>query len=142
MAKKQKPADKQRTNSGKRKPPRGRPFGPGQSGNPAGRPRNELSLTATLRKELARRCPTDPNGRTWLEVICANFLQVAAEGSVGAVRELLDRMEGRVTDRHSGPDDGPIEVRFVPVPSVIEDIEEWTRKYAGSENVGVADKRQ
>jgi len=125
--KSKKPADKQRANSGKRKPPEGRRFRPGESGNPKGRPPGPLCLTANLKRELGRKCPTDKQGRSWLAVICERFLQAAAEGSVSAMRELLDRVEGKVTDKISLEQE-PV-VRIVYLANEAESVEAWEMEH-------------
>lgn len=84
------------------KKPRGRPFAkrnpyafkPGQSGNPAGRPKS-ITLSEAYRKALAQVCPEDPEGRTFAEVIAARLVAEAAAGEVSSAREIADRTEGK-----------------------------------------------
>lgn len=60
---------------------RGRPFKPGESGNPAGRPRGS-GLSGKLREAIAKDTPQ----------ILATLAQQARDGDVQAARLLLDRV--------------------------------------------------
>jgi hypothetical protein len=87
-------------------PSRGRPFGknnryawqPGQSGNPAGRPKYR-TLSESYRHQLAQIDPDDPLGRTYAECIAENLCKIAVGltrgNSTDAARELADRTEGK-----------------------------------------------
>jgi hypothetical protein len=70
---------------------------PGQSGNPAGRPKC-VTLSEAIRAELAKSCEFDTES-TWAEMVAARLVRVAAgqtlEQSVAAVREIGDRTEGK-----------------------------------------------
>jgi hypothetical protein len=76
-------------NSGKRpgRPENLRPWKPGQSGNPGGRPKRK-PLTDKLLEVLE-----DPKE---LEALVRVWLKSAQKGSVMHLREILDRVEGRV----------------------------------------------
>jgi hypothetical protein len=69
---------------------------PGQSGNPAGRPRrpNPTILSDILRDGLTQPSPRVP-GKSYAEVIGTLILNAAAGGNVKAINALLDRTEGR-----------------------------------------------
>jgi hypothetical protein len=98
-------ADKQRHGS-RRQRGLGRPFKngnayawkPGQSGNYTGRPKC-ITLSEAYRKALAQIDDTDPEKRTFAEVIAARQVRVAAghtsEASTNAAREICDRTEGK-----------------------------------------------
>ena len=125
MAKKKLPtpiADKQGRNSAHIEPYR---FKPGQSGNPAGRPKKETP-SETLRsmlnagygpdavKQLQKTMPEPWRSKAELtvqEIISWMILRRAMQttGDV-ARREVFDRVEGRPTLKISGPQGGPIEV--------------------------------
>jgi hypothetical protein len=62
---------------------------PGQSGNPSGRPKTK-PITDRVRAIL-----DDP---VEVEKIAKQWLTSVREGNVVALKELLDRIEGRVTD--------------------------------------------
>ena len=58
--------------------PNTKPWKKGQSGNPAGRPKKEDSLTSLLKAEMERIDPSDAEGRTWNERIVVTTLRLAA----------------------------------------------------------------
>jgi uncharacterized protein DUF5681 len=110
-ATKKAPADKQRKNSGKKLFAKGNPyaFKPGQSGNPAGRPKSR-PLSEAYRALLSQPLKDDPT-RTVADVVAAAMVQNAFAGDVAAAKELADRTEGKakqgidltVGERVSGP---------------------------------------
>jgi len=93
-------SDKQRENKGDRDE-RGRftkdtptAFKPGQSGNPAGRPKS-ITLSEALRLELAKVLPNDTQERTFAELIAQQLVKAAATGNILAAKEIADRTEGK-----------------------------------------------
>jgi hypothetical protein len=68
------------------------PFQKGQSGNPAGRPRSEQSITPWIKRLLFEKA----HGRTRAEHIATTLLQMAADGDVNAIRIVLERIDGKV----------------------------------------------
>lgn len=72
---------------------------PGQSGNPGGRKKGSVSLTAQYAKLLNAVCDTDEKKRTWGEVIAAEILKRAGTGDVRAASEVADRIEGKPMQR-------------------------------------------
>lgn len=90
-------ANVQRENSVRGKPfEKGNPhaFKPGQSGNPAGRPKSAI-LSDAYRRKLAEVDESDPDKRTYAEVIADQMILKAKEGDVSAIREIADRVEGK-----------------------------------------------
>ena len=71
-----------------------KPFAPGQSGNPKGRPKS-ITLSEALRHELAKEHPDGQDGETYAEKIAAVLCKTAAEGNVNAAKEIADRTEGK-----------------------------------------------
>ncbi len=71
-----------------------KPFKKGQSGNPAGRPK-ALTLSEAYRRELAKIDETDPQGRSFAEVLAEQTIIKAKTGDVAALKELADRTEGK-----------------------------------------------
>ncbi len=69
-------------------------FKPGQSGNPAGRPKS-ITLSDALRLEMAKVFPGDTQERTFAEVIAQRLVRSAATGNILAAKEIADRTEGR-----------------------------------------------
>jgi hypothetical protein len=99
-----------------------RPFQPGQSGNPGGRPK-KLPITDVLREQLTRTIPVKtPKGMTADERIARALIKKAVDGDLRAIAEIADRTEGKATERHewSGPDGGPIPFEL---PGTREEVE-------------------
>jgi ribosomal protein L17 len=67
---------------------------PGQSGNPAGRPKS-LTLSEAYRRELAKVDPHDALKRTFAEVLAEQMIVKASKGDVAALKEIADRVEGK-----------------------------------------------
>jgi|688.fasta_scaffold1237733_2 hypothetical protein len=65
-------------------------FEPGKSGNPSGRPKSK-PITDEL-----KRIGTDEGG---FKAIAKKLFLKALEGDVKAIREIFDRVEGKVTDK-------------------------------------------
>ena len=72
---------------------------PGQSGNPAGRPRKEDCLTSLMRKEIEKIDPEDQQKRTHKETLVLATLKLAKSGNAAALRECWERLDGKITDR-------------------------------------------
>ena len=73
----------------------GKGFVPGQSGNPAGRPKGSVKVSSCYERSLVRPFPGDPQGRTYAQVIADKAVELAAEGRIDAIKEVTDRTEGR-----------------------------------------------
>ena len=71
-----------------------KPFKPGQSGNPKGRPKS-ITLSEAYRKMLAQVDESDPQRRTRAEVLAEEMYLKAKMGDVAALREIADRVEGK-----------------------------------------------
>ena len=81
-----------------------RRFPKGRSGNPGGRPKG-TSLTAALRAELDK--PVAPGSPvTNREKIASMLVELAARGDLAAIREILDRTEGKAVQRQEQGDPG------------------------------------
>jgi hypothetical protein len=97
------------------------PFKPGQSGNPGGR-RKEKPYRDALRKVLAEEFSFGPRGvtHTKLEAIVREHVNKALAGDVAAIREIIDRMDGKVPQGVIGgeEDDAPISVALVELRAV------------------------
>ena len=70
-----------------------KPWKPGQSGNPGGRPRTRPH-TDELAKLLEGEAPNS-DGKSWAFVIAEALLKRARKGDVRAFAVLANRMEGR-----------------------------------------------
>ena len=114
---------------GKSHPPKHTRWKPGQSGNPKGRPKNTVYLSEMLREQLDQVPETidgEPNTRTWRDLICDSILRAAVMGSQPAItKELLDRIEGKVTIPVGGTADNVIiEVVYADRPKELLGKEE------------------
>lgn len=94
-------------------PPAAHRFRPGTSGNPGGRPKGR-SLVALLRERLTGpalgpRGKPGPEGMTLGDQVVEALAIAAASGDVKAIKELLDRTEGRA--RQAAPEHGDVEAR-------------------------------
>jgi hypothetical protein len=91
--------EEQRKNSGARgRSENLKPFPPGVSGNPGGRPKGR-SITAIMRAKLddtALAGEPCPEGRTVAETLVeAIFVHAVKHGNAALTREILDRLEGK-----------------------------------------------
>ena len=83
----------------------GKPFQPGQSGNPNGRPKTKPFKEA-LRKVIDAAGDDD----TALMRAASALLAKAQEGDVQAIKELADRLDGKVSQPIAGDEENPIRV--------------------------------
>lgn len=75
------------------------PWKKGQSGNPNGRPRKEICLTSLIKEELEQVMQTDDGPRTKAQILAKNIVSKAAKGHNVAMKEVLDRIDGKVADK-------------------------------------------
>ena len=110
---------------GYRNPPKDTRWKPGQSGNPKGRPKNIQYLSEMLRDQLDQVPETidgEPNTKTWRDLICDSILRAAVKGNQPALtKELLDRIEGKVTDKHRIEGESPVRLVFVPAEELLKE---------------------
>src|SRR5207253_1594274 len=83
-------------------------FKPGQSGNPGGRPKGR-TVSAILLEVLGRDAGKG-NGRTVADVLAEVIVKEALGGDFRFAKEVLERTEGKVTDKveHTGEGGSPI----------------------------------
>jgi hypothetical protein len=85
--------DNQRDQVGYKKPPRSHQFLPGQSGNPAGRPRGARSVKSDLRDELAELVPFRLGNQavqlSKQRVVIKKLVGAAIEGDARALSTVL-----------------------------------------------------
>ncbi len=74
-----------------------KPFPKGVSGNPTGRARGP-ELSTLIAQELAK--PTVPGSEvTKTQIVAEKLVNLAQAGDIAAIREVLDRLEGRSVAR-------------------------------------------
>lgn len=102
---------------------RPKPWKPGQSGNPAGRPKGIPNSKTRLRRllDLSQNIKNPVTGEiesfTVMEQIDMKLIQKARTGDLAAIRELLDRLEGKPAPAEDKP--AAVEITFmnkVPKP--------------------------
>lgn len=85
---------------------------PGVSGSPGGRePGQGLSLVGLLKRRLAER-PQDA------EAIINALISMGRERELGAIREILDRVDGKAIETHRIEGELPIRLVFEPANSL------------------------
>jgi hypothetical protein len=88
-------------------------FKPGQSGNPAGKPKGAISLSAQLRKALKKTVQTkDGTKLKTYDAIVTKAIQAALQGDTAMMRLIFDRVDGRVKDLEFEPG-GPTEAEQI-----------------------------
>jgi hypothetical protein len=96
-------ADKGTFEVGFGKPPRSRQFKPGQSGNPAGRPRGAKNFATAIKQELAARVTITENGTrkriSKRQVIAKYLVNKAASGDLKAIPLVLSEERAREGNR-------------------------------------------
>lgn len=79
------------------------PFEPGKSGNPGGRPKSkpfkEALLIEALAAERGDACEAKPGSLRW------NARQLLNQGDVSSIKELADRLDGKVAQAIVGDDE-------------------------------------
>lgn len=94
---------------------------PGQSGNPKGRPKGAVNITNVLRRKLAEPCANDKDKRPWADVLVDFLLTSFMAGNSTAIREVLERIDGKVPNnvRLSTDPDNPLGIAVVDARSRI-----------------------
>lgn len=89
------------------------PFEPGKSGNPLGPPKKEKSFANMLRIAISE-ASKDGTG-TKLRKVAEKLVDVALEGDVSAIKEIADRLDGKVAQAITGGDenDAPLQVQLI-----------------------------
>jgi len=116
-----------------------KPIQPGEARNPNGRPTNRLCLTAIARKKLGQPCPHD-EGKTWAEYLVDQWLEKAVKNAVYFC-ELLDRLEGKVTQPIAGEGGGPIGIEFDVKQKLISAINRLAARTGEAEDTQEPDEQ-
>ena len=88
----------------------GRPFPPGVSGNPNGRPKDQFSFMGILRSALAEE---NKSGKSVGERIVRRYIKLALQGNQQAAEALMARIDGKPAQSLTlkGDSDAPLHVR-------------------------------
>lgn len=105
-------------------PPKEYQFKPGQSGNPAGLPKGTRWMKTRLRELLEQ-------GGLGDKVLDA-LINKAKDGDVQAIREILDRIDGKVAQGIEAEHTGGITIRFEEPP-------EYKRVYPTQDQGSIGD---
>jgi hypothetical protein len=84
----------------------GRPFQPGQSGNPAGRPKSK-----PFREAIQRALEEAGDDKVSLRAVATALVGKAMMGDVPAIKELADRMDGKVAQAIIGGEEEDPEIK-------------------------------
>jgi len=75
------------------------PWKPGQSGNPAGRPKGSLNLTTVLKHFLKEKIEVEKDGKIIKlskdKVLILKLIEKAIKGDIKAIEKVWDRIEGK-----------------------------------------------
>ena len=73
----------------------------GNNANPGGKPKGTLSFKSMLLKELFAIAENDKDGRTYAELFVKKLLigKALNDGDIQAMKEIIDRWDGKVTDK-------------------------------------------
>lgn len=83
-------------------------FRPGQSGNPAGRPKKQRTIEKAIRDFLDQGL----EGKDLYEAMAKVGVKKALLGDFKFWQEVINRVEGKVPDRLSGPDGEPLTINI------------------------------
>jgi hypothetical protein len=70
-------------------------------------------ITDELRRILGETVPNDPKQRTYVELVVYKLVLMAIRGNPAAIKEILDRIDGRVPQRTAGHDDTPVQIEII-----------------------------
>ena len=87
---------------------------PGQSGNPNGRPTKDVCITSLIKEFLEKEAD---GSKTHAQLVAEAIVKLAEDhhfkGNVSAIKELLDRIEGKVPETHNIKSDIPVIIQPV-----------------------------
>ena len=87
---------------------------PGQSGNPSGRPAMPVSIVKKLRSRLILQPEL-------ADQIVDSLLQLGIKSDLGAIKEVIDRIDGKVVETHRIEGEIPVILKFTPARELIGD---------------------
>lgn len=72
-----------------------KPFKPGESGNPEGRPKGSKNLSTILREMLELEIEVDGVKITQKDAMIKKLIKKSTDGDIKAIQEIFDRTEGK-----------------------------------------------
>jgi len=112
-------------------------FVEGESGNPEGRTKGSLSITAKIKEEL-EKCPPSQDKRTYLELLVKRILNKAiVEGDTQMIRQIWNYIDGLPKESLDLTTKGgklgiPISVDLSKMS--FEELKKWAAKLDAQEN--------
>lgn len=95
----------------------GKPFQPGQSGNPNGRPKSK-----PFKEAIQKALKEAGEDKDQLKLVAVALVAKAMDGDVPAIKELADRLDGKVTQPIGGDDElPPVKMIVTGVPRAGDD---------------------
>lgn len=90
-----------------------KPFKKGEpSPNPKGRPPKDCSITSIIKAEIDKKVTGDDQGRTWRQMM-ADSLRNGALKNPALMKELLDRLEGKVPPAVTEEEGEPVKASII-----------------------------
>jgi ribosomal protein L17 len=109
-------------------------FKKGQSGNPAGAPKRPRIFTQSLLTALKQ---TDADNVEAIQRIADKLVDLAKDGDVQAIKEIADRVEGKVPQAVVGDPDNPLHVK-----SAVTLTDEYLAAIAAGSSTGTSAETQ
>ena len=107
----------------------GKGFKPGQSGNPAGRPKGLRNFSTIIRKALNEKIeiPVEGGGKKKIRLDQAMVIaqiKTALKGNTKAFNAIIDRVDGKVAEKHelTGKDGQPLPAALPPLQVVVQGV--------------------
>jgi hypothetical protein len=75
--------------------------------------RSTTPLTDALRRKLDETAPNDPLHRTYAELIVRKLILMALLGNLAAIKEIFDRIDGRVPHGAEKQDNTPPQITII-----------------------------
>jgi len=87
-------------------------FVPGSSGNPAGRRKGVIDISAIFRKKLKEAAREGDQTRA--EALAETWLKMAEDGEIAPFKEIFDRVDPKVHKQELSVDpDAPVEINII-----------------------------
>lgn len=93
-----------------------KPFPKGVSGNPKGKPKGVRNFSTVIR-EFLENVETTVNGKKgdgYLAVVATLFKLATTKEDISAIREIIDRLDGKAKQVISGDEEAPLGIIMLP----------------------------